>query len=220
MNKKLLWTEYLEECRLSKEEPLMYSQFCYYIQQDEQKRRATMHINRRPAEQVEVDWAGDPAHIIDPDTGEILDAQIFVGVMTYSQYPYVEAFMDQKQASWIAAHVHMYEYFGGVAKILVPDNCRTAVDYNNKSWNDPRINAVYQEMAEHYGTAIIPARVRSPKDKPNAEGSVGNISTWITASLRNEQFVNGKPCTCHQNQPPQRGGSKCSVLSYGRILAV
>ncbi|MCC3671833.1 IS21 family transposase, partial [Terrisporobacter mayombei] len=69
---------------------------------------ATMHINRKPGEQVEVDWAGDPAHIIDPDTGEILDAHIFVGVMTYSQYPYVEAFMDEKQHSWIAAHVHMY----------------------------------------------------------------------------------------------------------------
>ena len=80
------------------DEPLMYSQFCYYIQQDEQKRRATMHINRKPAEQVEVDWAGDPAHIIDPDTGEILDAHIFVGVMTYSQYPYVEAFMDREAA--------------------------------------------------------------------------------------------------------------------------
>ena len=187
VNKKLLWTEYLEECRLSGDEPLMYSQFCYYIQQDEQKRRATMHINRKPAEQVEVDWAGDPAHIIDPDTGEILDAHIFVGVMTYSQYPYVEAFMDEKQPSWITAHVHMYEYFGGVAKILVPDNCRTAVEHN-KGWKDQRINAVYQEMAEHYGTAVIPARVRAPKDKPNAEGSVGNISTWITAALRNEQF--------------------------------
>ena len=187
VNKKLLWTEYLEECRLSGDEPLMYSQFCYYIQQDEQKRRATMHINRKPAEQVEVDWAGDPAHIIDPDTGEILDAHIFVGVMTYSQYPYVEAFMDEKQPSWIAAHVHMYEYFGGVAKILVPDNCRTAVDHN-KGWKDQRINAVYQEMAEHYGTAIIPARIRTPRDKANVEGSVGNISTWITAALRNEQF--------------------------------
>ena len=169
VNKKLLWTEYLEECRLSGDEPLMYSQFCYYIQQDEQKRRATMHINRKPAEQIEVDWAGDPAHIIDPDTGEILDAHIFVGVMTYSQYPYVEAFMDEKQPSWIAAHVHMYEYFGGVAKILVPDNCRTAVDHN-KSWKDQRINAVYQEMAEHYGTAIIPARVRSPRDKAKCRG--------------------------------------------------
>ena len=68
VNKKLLWTEYLEECRQSGEEPLMYSQFCYYIQQDEQKRRATMHISRKPGEQIEVDWAGDPAHITDPDT--------------------------------------------------------------------------------------------------------------------------------------------------------
>ena len=76
---------------------------------------------------------------------------------------------------------------GVFAKILVPDNCRTAVDHN-KSWKDQRINAVYQEMAEHYGTAVIPARVRAPRDKANAEGSVGNISTWITAALRNEQF--------------------------------
>lgn len=187
VNKKLLWAEYLEECRLSGDEPLMYSQFCYYIQQDGQKRRATMHINRKPAEQVEVDWAGDPAHITVPDTGEILNAYIFVGVMSYSQYPYVEASMDEKQASWISAHVHMYEYFGGVARILVPDNRKTAVDHN-KGWKDQRINAVYQEMAEHYGTAIVPARVRVPKDKASAEGSVGNISTWITAALRNEQF--------------------------------
>ena len=187
VTKKLLWTEYMEDCRLNGDEPLMYSQFCYYIQQDEQKHRATMHINRKPGEQVEVDWAGDPAHIIDPDTGEIVNAYVFVGVMTYSQYAYVEAFMDEKQASWIKAHVHMYRFFGGVAKILVPDNCKTAV-IHNKNWHDQRINEVYQEMAEHYGTAIIPARVRAPKDKPNAEGSVGNISTWIIAALRDEQF--------------------------------
>ena len=95
----------------------MYSQFCYYIQQDEQKRRATMHINRKPGEQIEVDWAGDPAQITDPDTGEIIPAFLFVGVMTYSQYPYVEAFINEKQRSWITAHVHMYEYFGGVTPV-------------------------------------------------------------------------------------------------------
>ncbi|MFZ5987718.1 MAG: IS21 family transposase [Bacillota bacterium] len=187
VSKKLLWTEYMEECRLNREEPLMYSQFCYYIQQDEQKRRATMHIGRKPGEQVEVDWAGDPAHITDPDTGEIIDAYLFVGVMTYSQYAYVEAFINEKQQAWITAHVHMYEYFGGVAKILVPDNCKTAVVHTG-GWYNQQVNTVYHEMAEHYGTAIIPARVRRPKDKPNAEGSVGNISTWITAALRNEQF--------------------------------
>ena len=74
VNKKLLWTEYLEECHLAGDDPLMYSQFCYYIQEDEEKRRATMHIPRKPGEQIEDDWAGDPAHIIDPDTGEITDA--------------------------------------------------------------------------------------------------------------------------------------------------
>lgn len=187
VSKKLLWTEYMEECRLNGEEPLMYSQFCYHIQQDEQKHRATMHINRKPGEQVEVDWAGDPAHIIDPDTGEIIKAFVFIGVMTYSQFTYAEAFINEKQKSWIAAHVHMYEYFGGVAKILVPDNCKTAVIHDG-GWYDQQLNAIYHEMAEHYGTAIIPARVRKPKDKPNAEGSVGNISTWIIAALRNEQF--------------------------------
>ncbi len=81
----------------------------------------------------------------------------------------------------------MYEFFGGVARILVPDNCKTAVVHNG-GWKDQQLNETYQELAEHYGTAIIPARVRAPKDKPNAEGTVGNISTWITAALRNEQF--------------------------------
>jgi len=100
--------------------------------------------------------------------------------MTYSQYAYVEAFINEKQSSWIKAHVHMYEYFGGVAKILVPDNCKTAV-IHNKGWYTQKLNRTYHEMAEHYGTAIIPARVRKPKYKPNAEGGVGNISTWIIA---------------------------------------
>ena len=187
VNKKLLWTEYVATCNQNGTEPLMYSQFCYYIQQDEKRRRATMHIPRKPGEQVEVDWAGDPAYITDPDTGEVTTAHIFVGVMSYSQYPYVEAFLNEQQAAWITAHVHMFEYFGGVPRILVPDNCKTAVIHNH-DWNNPQVNAVYHEMAEHYNCAIVPARVRAPKDKPNAEGIVGVISTWIIAALRDEQF--------------------------------
>ena len=187
VNRKLLWTEYLEECRQCREQPLMYSQFCYYIQQDEQKRRATAHIPRRPGEQIEVDWAGDPAYVTDPETGEAIEAKIFVGVLTYSQYAYVEAFPDEKTPSWIKAHVHMFEYFGGAAKILVPDNTKTAVNPRG-DWYTQELNTTYHELAEHYGTAIIPARVRKPKDKPNAEGNVGHVSTWIVAALRNEQF--------------------------------
>lgn len=188
VNKKLLWTEYLEECQRNGDDALMYSQFCYYIQQNEQKHRATMHIPRKPGQQIEVDWAGDPAEIIDPYTGEISSAWIFVGVMTYSQYAFVEAFINEQQKAWITAHVHMYDFFGGVTPILVPDNAPTATNRKQSDKYEPVLIKSYEELAQHYNTAIIPARVRTPKDKPNAEGNVGHVSTWITAALRNEQF--------------------------------
>ena len=188
VTKKLLWIEYCELCRQSGGESLMYSQFCEYIRRDEEKRRATMHIPRKPGEQIEVDWAGDPAHIIDPDTGEITDCWLFVGVLTYSQYTFVEAFMNERTGNWIKAHIRMFEFFGGVTPVLVADNCTTAVDHQKSDWYTPVLNATYHELAEHYNVAILPARVRKPKDKPTVEGSVGKISTWITAALRNEQF--------------------------------
>jgi transposase len=172
VNKKLLWTEYLEDCKHAGDSLLMYSQFCFYIQKNEENRRATMHIPRKPGEQIEVDWAGDPAKIIDPDTEELIDAWIFIDVMTYSQYAFVEAFLNERQNSWITAHVHMYEFFGGVTKILVPDNASTAVHHRNYDWYSPDLIRSYQELAEHYNTAIIPARIRHPKDKPHAEGAV------------------------------------------------
>lgn len=188
VSKKLLWVEYCEDCRMNNEEPLMYSRFCYYIQKEEEKRNASMHIPRKPGQQIEVDWAGDPAYLIDPDTGELTPVWLFVGVLTYSQYAFVEGFIDEKQKNWIKAHVHMFEFFGGVTPILIPDNCSTAVNHHRSDWYTVALNQTYHEMAEHYNTAIVPARVRKPKDKPNAEGCVGNISTWITAALRNEQF--------------------------------
>ena len=188
VTKKLLWAEYCEECRAKGNTPLMYSQFCYYVLQNEQKRRATMHIPRKPGQQIEVDWAGDPAYIVDPDTGEVTPCYIFVGVLTYSQYAYVEAFLNEKTQNWIKAHIHMFEFFGGVTPMLVTDNCATAVNHQKSDWYTPVLNQTYHEMAEHYNIAIVPARVRKPKDKPNVEGTVGNISTWITAALRNEQF--------------------------------
>jgi transposase len=183
---KLLWNEYMEECRQCNELPLMYSQFCRHYQKFYQTKRASMHIPRKPGQQIEVDWAGTTAQTVDRDTGEIEPVYIFVGALSYSQYGYVEAFPDQKQASWIEAHIHMFEYFGGVSQMIVPDNLKTGV--TRSDWYNPEINRIYQEMAMHYNTAIIPARVRKPKDKPTAEGTVGIISTWIIAALRNEKF--------------------------------
>ena len=96
--------------------------------------------------------------------------------------------LDEKTNSWIKAHIQMFEFFGGVTPMLVPDNCTTAVNHAKSDWYCTALNTTYHEMAEHYNLAIVPARVRKPKDKPNVEGSVGKISTWITAALRNEQF--------------------------------
>jgi len=183
---RLLWVEYCTSCRLSNEQPLMYSQFCYHYQQYAQKKRATMHIQRKPGEQIEVDWAGQTAAIINDETGEIIPAYVFVAVLSYSQYAYVEAFLARDQECWIAAHVNMYRFFTGVSKLLVPDNLKTGVERTD--WYSPTINKVYHEMAEHYDTAVVPARVRKPKDKPNVEGTVGNISTWIIAALRNQKY--------------------------------
>jgi transposase len=180
----LLWNEYCENCRSSQEIPLMYSQFCHHYQQYTMKTNATMRIGRKPGEQLEVDWAGQTASIIDRETGEIITMYVFVGVLAYSQYAYVEAFASQDQESWITAHINMYHFFGGSTRVLVPDNLKTSVD---KAGHSPVINKIYHEMAEHYNTAVIPARVRKPKDKPSVEGAVGVVSTWILAALRKQQ---------------------------------
>jgi transposase len=180
----LLWNEYCENCRSSQEIPLMYSQFCHHYQQYTMKSNATMRIQRKPGEQLEVDWAGQTASIIDRETGEIVTMYVFVGVLAYSQYAYVEAFASQDQESWITAHINMYLFFGGSTRVLIPDNLKTGVD--KASGHSPVINKVYHET-EHYNTAVIPARVRKPKDKPNVEGSVSVVSTWILAALRKQQ---------------------------------
>ena len=111
---------------------------------------------------------------------------MFVGVLSYSQYAYVEAFLSQNLENWITAHVNMFQFFGGSTKMLVPDNLKTGV--TKVTWFSTEINKVYHEMSVHYDTAVVPTRVRKPKDKPNAEGSVNVVSRWILASLRNRKF--------------------------------
>lgn len=182
----LLWHEYCEQCRLSGEIPLMYSQFCRYYRKYAHTTKATMRIKRKPGELLEVDWAGQTTFIIDNITGEFITVYVFVATLSCSQYAYVEAFLSMNMESWITAHVNTYNYFGGVTRILVPDNLKTGVD--KVSRHETKINKTYHEMAEYYGTAVIPARVKHPKDKPVAEGTVGIISTWIIASLRHQQF--------------------------------
>ena len=183
----LLWAEYSEQCRQSGDIPYKRSQFYMYYSGFVQKTKATMRITHKPGEIMEVDWAGQAASIRNTDTGKAIKAFIFVAVLPYSGYTYVEAFLSQDQQAWIQGHVNAYGYFGGVARILVPDNLKTGITKHTS--HETVVNKTYQEMAEHYRTAVLPARVRSPKDKATVEGNVGIISTWIIAALRNEQFL-------------------------------
>ena len=183
----LLWVEYCDQCREAGEVPYKSTQFNKYYSDFVRSTKATMHINRKPGEIMEVDWAGQNAHIVNTDTGELIDVSVFVAALSYSGYAYVEGFLSQNQECWTTAHVNAYNFFGGVTRILTPDNLKTGITKHSRS--EVTINKTYLELAEHYGTAVIPARVKSPKDKPTVEGSVGIISTWILAALRNQQFL-------------------------------
>jgi hypothetical protein len=133
-----------------------------------------------------VDWAGSVGHITDAVTGVINDAHIFVACLPYSAIIYAEGFMDMKQLSWSIAHIHALEYFGGAPAILVPDNTKTAV--NRGPIYTTLINARYDELAEHYGCAVIPARVRRPNDKALVENGVNIVEKSVLAAFRNETF--------------------------------
>lgn len=182
----LLWDEYSLSCRENSEIPYSYRQFCRFYHVYATKTKATMRIKRKPGELMEVDWAGQTLSIKDHISGEDIPAYVFVAVLPCSQYAYVEAFLSMETEHWITAHIHAFRFYGGVTRIVVPDNLKTGVALASPT--EPVLNRTYQEMAEHYQTTIIPARVRHPKDKASAEGTVGNISTWIIASLRHQQF--------------------------------
>ena len=135
---------------------------------------------------MQVDWAGGTIPYYDPITGEEYKAYLFVAALPCSSYLYVEACTDMKQENWLICHVHAYEYFGGVTRVLVPDNLKTGVTANTRY--ETQLNESYRELAEYYGTAIVPARIRKPQDKGLVERSVGFSTTWITAALRERKF--------------------------------
>ena len=184
---RLLWEEYTANCRSTGQLCIQYSQFCKLYRDYADRHRLTMHIRHKPGDKMMVDWAGKPLQLYNPVTGTVSKAYIFVGTLPFSMYCFAEAFPDMKEESWINANIHMVQFFGGVARLLIPDNLKTGI-VSNRKHEDPVANQAYQEFADHYRTAILPARVLAPKDKAAVEGNVGNVTSHITAKLRNEKF--------------------------------
>lgn len=186
---KQLWEEYVMDCRESGNLYFRYTQFCKKYRDYVDTHRLTMHIRHKPGEKVMVDWAGKTIPFYNPVTGEVSKAYLFVSTLPFSMYCYAEVFPNMKEASWIAAHVHMMEYYGGSARILVSDNLKTGI-ISNRKHEDPIANKVYQKLADYYSMALLPTRVLAPKDKAAVEKSVGQLTTHIIGKLRNSQFFN------------------------------
>ncbi|NLW85346.1 MAG: IS21 family transposase [Planctomycetes bacterium] len=185
VNLQYLWEKYRQDCPGG----LGYSQYCrkYLAWKDSVGINVSMPINREPGKEMMVDWCGDTLDcVIDSETGELLKAHFFVSTLGYSYYPYVEAFPDEKNDKWLAAHVNALKYYGGLPRVITPDNTKNAVTKSN--YYDPAINAAYLDLARHYGMAVIPARVRKPKDKSPVEGSIGWLEVWLLEWLRHQTF--------------------------------
>lgn len=180
----LLWSEYRDK---SGEQGFEYSRFCERYSEWRGKLNLSMRQVHVYGEKCFVDFGGRTVPIVDESTGEVLfEAQIFVGVLGGSSYTFAEAVASQKLPCWIHAHVKMLEFFGGVPQIIVPDNLKSAV--KSPDFYDPEINPTYNEWAKHYNVAVVPARVRKPKDKAKAEVAVQLVQRWILAALRNQTF--------------------------------
>lgn len=178
----LLWQEY----KSGQPEGFLYSWFCENYREWSGKLDAVMRQEHLAGEKCFVDYCGKTMPITDRHTGEIRQAQIFVGVMGASNYTYAEATLSQTLPDWIGSHIRMLEHFGAAPEILVPDNLKSGV--SKTCCYEPDANPSYHAFANHYGIAVIPARSRKPRDKAKVEGGVLVVTRWILACLRNHAF--------------------------------
>lgn len=184
MTKQLLWEEY---CQANSDRAYSYSQYCERYRQWVKKQRRSMRQTHRAGEKAFIDYAGSTIPVVDNRSGEILfNAAIFVAVMGASNYTYAEATRSQKLPDWLQSHVRLFDFLGGVPEAVVPDNLRSAI--NKACRYDPETNPSYQQLAEHYAVAVLPARPYKAKDKAKAENGVLVVLRWIIMRLRHHTF--------------------------------
>jgi transposase len=179
---KLLWLEY----RQAHADGYGYSQFCELYARWSGHLKPSLRLTHKAGEKCFVDYAGPTVPVVDLDTGEVRPASIFVGVLGASSYTYAEAHFGQTLPHWIGAHARMVVFHGGLCEILVPDNLKAGV--KSPCRYEPDLNPTYQDFAAYHGMAVIPARIRKPKDKAKAEAGVLVVERWILARLRNRTF--------------------------------
>jgi transposase len=178
----LLWQEYKEQ----HPDGYQLSQFCDRYRTWRANLNISMRQTHRAGEKAFSDFAGAKFRVIDQETGEVQYAYLFVSTLGASNYTYFNVFSDQSSESWCTGQAEAFGYFQGVPSVVVPDNPRSAV--NKPCRYEPELNDAFREMAAHFGCAVIPARVRRPKDKSKVECAVGVVTKWVFARLRKRDF--------------------------------
>lgn len=217
---KLLHGEYVDRCAGDAAPAMGYDRFCRTYQRHVLVTGAASRVGHKAAQTVEVDWSGPTMQLENLVTGKPRRVYLFVGCLPFSRFSFVFPSLDMSQDSWLRAHVAMFEYFGGSVPRIVPDNLKTGV-ISHPSEGEIVLNDAYREMAAHYSAAVLPGRVRAPKDKASVENTVGHIATWVIASLRERQFTSlpelneailERLAAYHAEPFQKRAGSRQSVF--------
>ena len=187
MTLMFLWNRYKKKCEEEGARFYQYSQYCELYNKWCEENYETAHFDAVIAQKMEVDFAGQTFTMVDPVTGEIMTIVVFVAILPYSQYIYAEGMLSTKEPQWIDVNNHALDYFGGVPALVVCDNCKQAVIVN-QDWIEPELNKDYADWADHYGTVILPAKVRKPKFKSSVENAVGILEKGLFHKLEERQY--------------------------------
>lgn len=182
MTKQRLWEIYKKQHSTG----YSRSQFCHYYLQWKRKSAPVMHFDHKAGDKAFLDFAGQKLPVVDSETGEIQEMEVFISILGASQYTYVEAVESQSKEDFIKCVENSFIFFNGVPQAVVPDNLKSAVTKSNRY--EPVLNECFRDFAEHYGTTVIPARVRKPRDKSLVEGAVRIIYMRIFTKLQGETF--------------------------------
>ncbi|MBF0245982.1 MAG: IS21 family transposase [Planctomycetes bacterium] len=187
MTLQLLWEEYAER---HPEGHYSYNHYCRLYRAWLQTQKPSMRQTHKAGEKLFVDYCGPTLAVIEPDTGELRRAQVFVAVLGASNYTYAEATWSQGLENWVMSHARCFDFLGGVPELVIPDNLKSGV--SKACRYEPDLNPTYQQMANHYNTVVVPARPYKPKDKAKAEVAVQVVERWIMAVMRRETFFSLK----------------------------
>ena len=177
------WLRYNAEGEVEGKRPLSYRQYCRRYTNWLNSEKISFHIQRYPGVNLELDFAGKTLHLHDRyDPKHLTEVTVFVAALSYSDYFYAEGMSCCDIRNWLRVNNNALAFFGGVTQTVTPDNCKVAVT-ENKDWIDPCVNKDFQAWAEHNGTVIQPAKVKSPRWKPNVEGHVKIVTMHILVEM-------------------------------------